>query len=407
MTSRNRLKSLGGWALYDFANTIFSAIVLTFYFPLYLTDLTQRNWHLGIASTLAMVLAGLFVPWLGALSDRTGKTKRYLVTATLLCVLFTSLLSVLRGVPLLVTAFLLACFFFHASLVFYSSLLPVVAPPERQGLVSGLGTGLGYLGVIFSIPIAHAVDLFFGRQFVFFLAGGLFLLFSLPLFLWVPERKIENPVSPTLGLLVEEWKKVFRTAGALRRNKPLLYFFLGNFFLVDAVNTVIFWMVIYISGVFHPSANFLVVLYLTLNFSAFLCGLLAGFLTDRVGTQRILLASALSLFVTFLALGLSTNLWIFTGFAITGGAFSLAGVWTAGRKRVVEFAPLDSVGEYFGLYNLTTKVSVVGSLVFSLLADRLGFRAALLSGLVPTGLGLFFLWRGEASRRNASRYPSS
>ena len=90
---------LAGWAFYDFANTIFSAVVLTFYFPLYLTALTHRNLNLGISASLAMVLAGLAVPSLGALSDRTGKTKLYLVWTTVLCVIFTFLLSLANSVP--------------------------------------------------------------------------------------------------------------------------------------------------------------------------------------------------------------------------------------------------------------------------------------------------------------------
>ena len=397
---------LYGWALYDFANTIFSAVVLTFYFPLYLTGLTGKNVPLGLATTGAMVLAGFAVPWLGALGDQTGKTKRYLIFTTLLSVLFTLSLSFFTGAFLLITAFLFACFFFHASLVFYSSLLTLVAAPERQGSASGLGTALGYLGVLFSIPLAHAVDTFWGRRYVFWVAGVLFLVFSLPLFLWVPERRVENPLRPTAGLLIKEWARTAKTAASLLRDKPLLYFFLGNFFLVDAVNTVIFWLVVYMKAVFHPSPDLLVALYLALNFSAFLFGLLAGFLTDRVGSRKVLLASAVSLFITFLALGLSPDFRTFAGFALTGGAFSLAGVWTAGRKRVVEFAPKERLGEYFGFYNLTTKISVAGSLVFSLLADRFGFRVALLSGVFPSGLGLVFLWL-SSNPRNASPYPSS
>ena len=70
---------LVSWALYDFANTIFSAVVLTAYFPLYLTEVTGANWSLGMASSASMILAGAVVPFLGALSDRTGGAKKYLI----------------------------------------------------------------------------------------------------------------------------------------------------------------------------------------------------------------------------------------------------------------------------------------------------------------------------------------
>lgn len=393
--------SLYSWAFYDFANTIFSAVVLTFYFPLYLTDLTHRNLNLGVSTSGAMVLAGLVVPWLGALSDRTGKTKSYLIITTILCVTFTLALSFFTQASMLMVIFLLACFFFHASLVFYSALLPVIAEPKTQGFASGLGTGLGYLGVFFAIPLAHLVDSFFGRRFVFLVAGFLFMIFSLPLFAWVPERKVRNPSSVSFGLFVNEWRKVLKTVSSLAGKRPLLFFLVGNFFVMEAVNTAIFWFVIYLARVFHPPEIHLIAIFLGLNFSAFLFGFAAGFLTDRYGSQKIFLLSAVSLLVTFLILGLAPDLRIFVVASLTAGAFALAGVWTAGRKRVVELAPEEAVGEYFGLYNLTTKVSIIGSLAFSLLADRFGFRIALLSGILPSGLGVFFLWRG----RNPSNRP--
>ena len=398
---------LFGWALYDFANTIFSAVVLTFYFPLYLTSLSQRNVHLGVATTSAMVLAGVVVPWLGALSDRTGKTKTYLVVTTLLCIVFTMLLSFFTFLPFLVGSFLLACFFFHASLVFYFALLPVVAKPPRQGFASGFGTALGYFGVLVAIPIAYEVDAFFGRRFVFWVAGVLFFIFSLPLFFWVPERKVENPFPPSLRLFKDQWVGVFRTLGKLRREPPLLFFFLGNFFVMEAMNTVIFWMILYLAHVFHLPQFYLVATFLALNLSAFLFGFLAGFLTDSWGAEKTLLAAVGAFFLTLFGLALSSSYEIFLVLSLTGGAFGLAGNWTAARKRVLELVPNEEVGEYFGLYNLTTKISVTSSLIFSILADRFGFRVALLSQLLPSGLGLMFLCLAEFNRRSASRYPSS
>lgn len=346
-----------------------------------------------------MVLAGLAVPWLGALSDRTGKTKAYLILTTFLCVSFTAFLSLFAQAWTLIIVFLLACFFFHASLVFYYALLPTVAEPEKQGSTSGIGTALGYLGVVFSIPVAHMVDFAFGRRFVFLAAAILFLIFAIPLFLWVPERKVARPLSPAFGLAMEEWKEVLKTLGKIVKSRPLRFFFLGNYLVIEAINTVIFWLVIYLARVFNPPQIYLVALFLGLNFSAFLFGLAAGSLTDRFGARKIFLAAATSLFITLIILGTTKNFWIFTALGLTGGAFSLAGTWTAARKWVVELAPKEAVGEYFGLYNLTTKISVAGSLLFSVLADRFGFEAALLSQTVPSGLGLLFLWL--AGRRPA------
>lgn len=393
-------RGLYSWALYDFANTIFSALVLTFYFPLYLTGLTQRNIPLGLASALSMILAGLAVPGWGALSDQTGKTKLYLIRTTLLCVTFTLSLSFFNRIPFLMAGFLAASFFYHASLVFYHALLPAVAEPEKQGFASGIGTGLGYLGTVFAVPIAHEIDLLWGRRFVFLAAGVLFLIFSLPLFFAVPERKVAHPLPASLLLFGKAWKKVFETLRSFGRNPSLLFFFLGNFLAMESLNTVVFWMVVYMKRVFHPSEISLVLVFLGLNASAFLFGLAAGAATDRWGAQKILKSAAGALFLMFLALGFARNFPFFIGVSLIGGGASFAGIWTAARKRVVELAPPAQVGEYFGLYNLTTKISVMMSLVFSILADRFGFQAALLSLAIPSGLG--FLCLGLTKERSTA-----
>jgi len=338
---------------------------------------------LGVITTLAMILAGLAVPWLGALSDRTGKTKFYLLLTTLLCVIFTALLSLFTAVPFLMATFLAACFFFHASLVFYNALLPVVADESKQGFASGLGTGLGYLGVLFSIPIAQGVDSLFGRRFVFLVAALLFLVFALPLFRWVPERERSKAPLPQ-----REISEIFRS---VCRKRNLLFFFTGNFLVMEAMNTVIFWLVIYMKQVFEPSSVHLMNVFLGLNFGSFVFGLAAGPWTDRWGSGKVLKLAVASLTLTILVLGLVKDFEVFSLVGILGGGFGFAGIWTAGRKRVVELSPPGEVGGYFGFYNLTTKISVVWSLFFSILADRWGFQAALLSLVIPSGLGLFFL----------------
>ena len=404
--SPKRRLFLYSWALYDFANTVFSAIVLTFYFPLYLTHLTQKNVSLGLATTLAMILAGLAVPWLGALSDRTGRTKSYLVLTTLLCVSATALLSLFTSASLLIGTFLVACFFFHASLVFYNALLPVVAGEKTQGFASGLGTGLGYLGVLFSIPIAHSVEQVYGIRYVFLTAAFLFLIFALPLFRWVPERKGSGALPPQCQKVpgpfcIYRWG-LAPFVRAVLKNRELRFFFLGNFLVMEAMNTVIFWLVIYMKEVFRPSPFHLMAVFLGLNFGSFVSGLIAGPLTDRWGSRKTFSLAVGSLAVTILILSLTNRFEIFQAVGIVGGGFAFAGIWTAGRKRVVELAPAGEVGGYFGLYNLTTKISVFWSLLFSVLADGFGFRAALSSLVIPSALGLFLI-----SRRNASPYPSS
>ena len=390
-------RTLVSWACYDFANTIFSAVVLTAYFPLYLTDLAGAHWYLGAATTASMLLAGAATPFFGALSDQTGRTKNYLIRTTLVCILFFFSLALVHNLAGLMFSFLAACFFYHASLVFYNSLLPVAAPPEKQGWASGLGTGLGYLGVVAALPIAHLADRNLGRPAVFAVGALLFLLFSLPLFFFVPERKVEHPVVFRWNLWFEEWKKVWETVKKLPARPVLLLFLAGNFFTVDALNSAIFWISVYTREVFHPGQGNLIVFLIALNASAFAAGILAGILTDRLGASLIFTLSSGCLAATLALLASAPDFRTFVILALTGGAFAISGIWTAGRKRLMELAPSEKAGEYFGLYGLTTKISVIGSLIFSVAADLAGFRTALWLLVFPAGAGCLCLGLHQGS----------
>ncbi len=382
---------LFSWAFYDFANTIFSALVLTTYFPLYLTEIAGANWYLGFATTASMILAGLVIPFIGALSDQTGKTKRYLIRTTLLAILFMFLLASVKIPALLILIFLFACFFYHASLVFYNSLLPGIAPPETQGFASGLGTGLGYLGVVCALPLANLVDQHLGRPHVFSLGALLFFVFSLPLFWFVPERTVKAPIPFRWALWGSEWQKILKTLKNLGRYPALLLFLGGNFFTVDALNSAIFWLAVYAREVFHPAQNQIIFLLVGINVAAFISGILTGFLTDRFGAMKVMIIASGTLAVTLGALATVHSFTAFILLTLTGGAFAISGIWTSGRKALIDFAPREELGQYFGLYGLTTKISVIGSLVFSIAADIAGFRTALWVLVFPAATGFLCL----------------
>ncbi len=408
-----RLRPLpaSAWVLYDLANTIYAAC-LTFLFTPWFTA-PERGFGtsgLGLSNTLSMVLAAALVPILGALLDRTGRAHRYLAVTTLLCIAAMAGWS-LPGSP----AWLLACFFvanvaYNLSLLGYNALLPTVAPDHRTGLLSGIGTGLGYLGtilVLVLLPVGSA-----GGTDRFLHAALLFLLFALPCLLLVKQGPPPRPKAA--GLWRSSLGSLGETLRSLPRHRTLSCFLLANFCLVDVLNTAILFFAGFTGAVFrdlHQSGDlrlfgqhfaadeagmgsFLVVMGLALNVLALLAGVLLGLCTDR----RPLLVMRLSGLALLLALAGGT---LFGGRSAEGylltlvllGAIGLAGIWTAGRKIVLRLAPPDRVGEFFGLYGITMKLSVVGSAVYGLVADRAGARPAMLVQAVPLVLGLLLLAR--------------
>ncbi|MBM4032191.1 MAG: MFS transporter [Planctomycetes bacterium] len=402
------------WAMYDFANTIYSAIVVTAFFPKFMGRLAGRDIYTGLAQTVSMVLAGLVVPALGALADRTGRARTYLWWITIGCCAATAGIGLVgddagygpgRGTApawmLLGTLALfgLANLTYQASLVFYDMLLPAVASPRRQGFVSGLGVGLGYLGVAASLPIALSIEARTGAaRWTFLVAAVGFLLCALPLFAWVRAPRPQAAVRVTLPVLIERFRGLGATLRTLWHARPVFWFFVGNFLCVDVVNTLIMWTRRFLEeeAKFSDAASGYTLLGMSLT--AFVLGLGLGWLTDRIGPKRAFLASAGALLVCIVVGSATRRPAVLLPVVLFFGSGGLAGVWVAGRKFVLDVAPPERVGEFFGLYGVTQKLSVLGCTLFAAVADWAGYRLALLSLLAPLIVGIGFLMASRAQR---------
>ncbi|MBI4398882.1 MAG: MFS transporter [Candidatus Omnitrophica bacterium] len=386
-------KAARSWALYDLANTIYSAGVVTVFLPLYITSLTSVNLVLGVTATCSMILAGLLAPPLGALTDDAGGTKRHLIVSTAITCAAVFCLALQAPLGFLLSLFAIAHFFYHLSLVYYNSLLPVVAPPERQGRVSGLGVGLGYAGVLLALPIGYAVEKYFGTRFTFPAVALLYFLGTIPLVLFVPERKVDNPKPFRLWLIGRELKETARTIWGLGAHPQVRNFFIANFFIQEAVNAAILWLSVFLKFTFGLSQGALILVLMGTNLFACLFGFAAGFATDRIGAFKMAWLAALSLSASFVCLMFIRNAYVALTALLIFGSLGLAGTWTAGRKLLIELSPEEKIGEYFGLYGLTTKLACFSMTAFAVIADRADFRAAIGLLAVSTALGLLFLTR--------------
>jgi UMF1 family MFS transporter len=246
-------KAIVSWALYDFANTIFSANVIAIYFPLWLTqELGGADIHYSLALSASMVAVALTMPLLGTLSDKWGTRKPLLFLFTIICASATGALGPWASLPFALCCFVLANYAYHGGLVFYNALLPAVTGEGTMGRVSGLGAAFGYLGAICGvIMVIPFVSGRLWRWDVPFLSGGgnaaaflptafLFLIFSLPLFLWVKEDEISK-IRKEEGL----WRALIK----VKDHPQILRFLLARFLYLDGINTVIVFMSIYLVNV--------------------------------------------------------------------------------------------------------------------------------------------------------------
>src|SRR5688500_8665155 len=139
------------WALYDVANSSFTTLIVTFIYSTYFIgymgaegrDLTSV-WTTAVALTAISV--ALLSPLLGAIADRGGHRKRFLLISSAVCVAGTAALAFIEPGQVMpaIVVFVIANIAFEMGAAFYDSFLPDLVPQEKIGRVSGLGWGLGY-----------------------------------------------------------------------------------------------------------------------------------------------------------------------------------------------------------------------------------------------------------------------
>jgi UMF1 family MFS transporter len=399
------------WALYDFANTVYSYAIVSYAMGLWAVDrlgAADGQFWFGIANAASVGLNALVSPVLGAMSDRGGRRMPYLLFFTAQTILATAAIalvpegsSALTWVGLLL--FTIANFSYQAALIYYDATLPVVSKPSSRGRVSGIGVAVGYLGTILIALLILITDSGSGGL-TFLMAAVLFALFAVPIFLLVKEPA-GSGYRFKVGDAVASWSQLRTTVAHAREVPGLLRFLVGRFFYTDPVNTVIVIMSVFATeaiGLTKTQAN-LVLLGLTV--AAVLASFGWGIVVERYGPKRTLMWVLGSWCVGLIIGGavLSLPTFLIAGILLGSG---LGGVWTSDRVFMLRLSPPERIGEFFGLYGLAGKFSAVtgpvlyGTIVSVLLNAGWGsaaYQVGILSFLVLMVIGMLFL-RGVPDR---------
>lgn len=409
----------GAWVVYDLANTIYIATVTFVFTPFAKEQLGGLTGH-GVTNFVSMAIAALMVPFFGALVDTTSRTGRYLSIATLLCIFGLFGWSLDLGPVWLLGCYLAANLTYNVALVFYNSLLTSVAPPERAGRVSSMGVGVGYLGTLLVLAITMTAQP--SPRTFFVIAAGLFLLLALPCMLLVKDHRPQGSASlPTRQAIRDANQKLWRTLRDLPNHPPLMWFLVGNFFLVDVLNTAILYFAEFTKSVFAEQASrgielfgttftgqegidqFMGIAGICLNVIAMLVGILIGAWNDRspLAVMRVSAIALLLALVGGAVFGGNSPL-AYLGTLVALGAFGLTGIWSSGRKIIVVLSPPDQIGQYFGLYGITIKLSVFGAVVYSLVSDHYGSKPAMLTQSAQLLIGLLCLFMVRLPERHVA-----
>jgi UMF1 family MFS transporter len=414
------------WALYDFANTIFSFAVVSGAIGLWLTETAQfgerdGNVLLSVGVIVSVGINAIVSPILGALSDRTGRRLPFLLFFTLLCIVPTALIG-FSPAALGLALFVVANFAYQAALIYYDATLKVVSLPSTRGTLSGIGVAVGYMGTVFVGLLIFLAEIPVADRFL--LSAVLFGLFAVPIFAVVREPRLADAQPITVRVVLGSWSQLARTIEHAREVPGLLRFLVGRFFYSDAVNTIIVVMSIVAVRAVGLSDTEAILVLLALTVVAIGASFAWGTVVDRLGPKRtllIILASwAVGLAIGGLSLGLENPLKIVL-FLVAGGILGsgLGGVQVADRVLMVRLSPPERVGEFFGLYGLVGKGSqVIGQLAYGavifVLFDSLGtgaYQVAVLSLLATMLIGAWLLlpvsdqWSGSGEMPHEHGQP--
>ncbi|MBM3506697.1 MAG: MFS transporter [Alphaproteobacteria bacterium] len=372
VTTRARV----GWALFDWANSAYATLIVTFvfstYFALAVVEDPVRGQQLwGWAASASGLAVALLAPLVGAIVDAGGRRKPWLLAFTALATVATALLWWTQADP----AFIAWGMLWYAvgnlgiefGVVFVNAMLPDLVPRALIGRWSGWAWGLGYAAGIVSMVVAlvafvQADEPWFGLDKASFehiravapLAAVWLAIFAMPLFLFTPDRP---PLGADLGAQVRTGLRALRaTLARARQDGNLVRFLIANMITMDGLVTIFVVGGIFAAGVFGMSQTQVLVFGIVLNLTGGIGAALFGWIDDIIGPRRAVLIAIAGLFVTALGAVTAPNATLFWIFGSSLGLF-VGPIQSGGRSLMARMAPPGQSTEFFGLFALSGKAT--------------------------------------------------
>ncbi len=415
--------ALVGWCSYDWAISAFSAIIVTFVFPIYFSQMVAgpgtagaEAW--GLALGLSGVAVALAAPVAGAIADRTGRLKRWLAVLTLAGALFTLALwfvrpqdsDILRALVLVA----LAEIALELATVFYNALLPRLAPPGLIGRLSGWGWAAGYAGGLAALvlclvllikpdPPPAFLDMRTAEpvRATAVLTALWVLVFSLPLFLLVDEpRRPGLPMGPAISAGLAELTRALRSA---LRHGVLLRFLIARMLYTDGLNALFAFGGLFAAGRFGFRIDEVLLLGILLNVTGAVGAAAFGWIDDRIGPKPTILIALAGLILLGAVALMVEDKALFWAIAAVLGVF-VGPAQSASRSLMVRLTPPGLEAEMFGLFALSGKATAfLAPFAFSMATALAGdIRAGMATILVFLTAGFFVLLPLKAPKRRRS-----
>lgn len=374
MHSKLSTKALISWCLFDWANSAFPIIVTTFIFATYFTKTIAKNVIIGTSQwgdmiAVVGVCVALLGPILGSIADYSGRRKPYIALFTGLCISSSFLLWFAQPHHSAALFTLIIAGIGIVSLelanVFYNAMLSSLVSPTMIGRLSGWGWGCGYFGGLISLLIC--LLLFVNNQIPHLdtssaehirICGPFtsvwFLLFAWPLFCFTPDlKKTDLSLKQCINLGIN---KLYKTISNIRQYKFIARFLLARLLYIDGLNTLFAFGGIYAAGTFNMSYKEVIIFGIAMNVAAGLGATIMAWADDKIGSKFCIVTSLIMLICAGTGMLLVTNKLLFWLLGMCLSIF-VGPLQAASRSLLIHLAPPEKLGELFGLYAFSGKIT--------------------------------------------------
>jgi len=397
------MKKVLNFALYDFANSAFTTIIITFIFSTYFAKqiapnpvLGQSYWGWAIGTT--GILVAIIGPILGSYADKKNFTEFFIKLFTIICISLTTLLWFSKPSEkyLLFTLIIvaLANFFYELSLIFYNSILKRISKTSDLGKSSGFSFALGYIGGILILIIC--IKIFIDNDVLPFglskenseniratsiVVAVWYLIFSIP-FLFSLKKKINNKIELSSDN-IKKIKDLIWNNGLNNLGK----FLIARMLYADGLNAIIVMGGIFAVGVFNLEIKDLLILSILMNVTAFIGAIVGGYANDKFSSKSVIIFSLLGLIISSSIILFVKSQLFFLIFAAINGFF-IGPIQSASRVFITKSIDENNQASGFGLFALSGKLtSFIGPLLVSTItyissSQRIGFSSAIILLLI-------------------------
>ncbi|MBS1921262.1 MAG: MFS transporter [Bacteroidetes bacterium] len=443
-------KVINGWAMYDWANSVYSLVISSTILPAYYDAITkQRVDESGTAYihfmgrefvssalynytlAIAFLVVAIISPILSSIADYRGNKKSFmnffLTMGSLACAslfLFntstgrTNAIASHLGFGLL--SIIVACVGFWASLVYYNSFLPEIAAPKDRDRVSAKGFAMGYIGSVILQIISFVLVFFPGIvggdetksdastiqfRMSFLLVGiwwwgfGQFSLSRLP-------RSIPAGEGNKKNILFNGYKELRKVWGQLTSMPLLKRYLVAYFFYNMGVQTVMLAATLYGKSELAIPAEFLIIAILIIQLIAIPGAFAISKLSEKIGNLKALMVCvAVWVFICIDAFFVPKGNIVQFGILASVVGFVMGGIQSLSRSTYSKLMPeTKDTASFFSFYDVSEKIGIVtGLFFFGFLTELTGSqRTSVLALMVFFLIGFFLLLYAKSAQRKLS-----